>query len=284
MVTRSELRAQQRAAATQSTVNKKNLQPSVRKHHLFNLWGTIILGLLMLCLIMNATLLNRHFAVHEIKDSIVATTITDQVNAGLERYGIPNSALTDRETNHLLTQVVDQVYAGKKLRVDLSPVMAHVGSSVNSQLAQYGLAGAGGTAMTALSQNVNDAVNAQLNSTAVTKFVHVVQLIRTSVTIITVVTALVMLIMVVQAVLHRHLIISFSKICIGAVIIDGLLVWLVTKVGPQLVEDQPDYVSFVIQLVTDFSHRAMAMLSVVLVIGLTLLAIRIVRWGWGSNR
>lgn len=283
MVTRSELRAQQRAASTQSTNNKKDLQTPVKKHHLFNLWGIISLGLLMLCLIMNVTFLNRQFALREIKDSVIATTITDQVNAGLGRYGIPNSALTNRETNRLLTQAIDQVYAGEKIKLDLSPVTAHVGSGIDSQLAQYGLAGAGSTTAAALNQNVNDEVNAQLNSPTVTKFIHEVQIIRTSVTIIMMVTGLILVVMIIHAILHQHLITSFSYICIGAAIIDGFFVWVVTKIGPQLVEDQPDFVSFVAQLVADFSRRAAAMLSVILVIGLALLAVRVIRWGWGTS-
>lgn len=285
MTTRSELRAQQRAAEEETAPEKeeKAVTALKRHHHFFNFWGTILLVLFLLSLIVNATFLNRSFVLHEIKGSVVETTITDQVNAGLEQYGISGSVLTDKETDQLLTQAVNQVYAGKKISLDLSRVTAKVGSSVDSELSQYGLAGVGSTATAAISQNVNAAVNSQVNNSTVASFTRGVQVARAVTNAIMIGSGLLLVALIIIALLRRHLLESLSHICIGAAIIDGLVVLLVAKLGPQLAADSPDYVSFVAQLATDFSHRALGMVSLVLIVGLGLLAIRIVKWGWGSR-
>ena len=286
MTTRSELRAQQRAAEEEAAQEKKEEPVAVpkRRHHFFNFWGVISLVLLLLSLIVNATFLNRSFVLHEIKGSVVETTITDQVNAGLEQYGISGSVLTDKETDQLLTQAVNQVYAGKKISLDLSKVTAKVGSSVDSELSQYGLSGVGSTATAAISQDVNAAVNSQVNNSAVASFTRGVQVARAVTNVIMIGSGLVVVALLVLALLRRHLLESASHACIGAAVIDGLVVWAVAKLGPQLAADSPDYVSFVAQMATDFSHRAFGILSLVLITGLGLLAVRIVKWGWGSRR
>src|SRR5699024_11994507 len=63
----------------------------------------------------------------------------NQVNSSLIQYGISTSVLKKSDTDKLINQAIDQVYAGEKINLDLSPIVNNVGTSVNSQLAQYGL-------------------------------------------------------------------------------------------------------------------------------------------------
>ncbi|MGN1279212.1 MAG: hypothetical protein ACI4T4_00860, partial [Limosilactobacillus sp.] len=180
MTTRSEIRAQREAAEQASPPPASDPAPVVAKsHHFFNLWGTICLVLFVLSTILNATVLNPKFILHEVRNSVMETTITDQVNGALERYGIPTSVLTDKDTDRLLNQAVDQVYAGKNIHLDLSTVTQRAGAAADSQLAQYGLGGVGSAASAALSQNVNSVVNAQLNTPTVANLANGIHLAKT---------------------------------------------------------------------------------------------------------
>ncbi|MFR0771738.1 MAG: hypothetical protein ACLSH6_07705 [Limosilactobacillus pontis] len=70
MTTRSELRPSERppkglnrlAASTEP-----DMAPE-KSHHFFNFWGTIFLILFVLSTILNATILNPKFVLHEVRD------------------------------------------------------------------------------------------------------------------------------------------------------------------------------------------------------------------------
>ncbi|WP_283592949.1 hypothetical protein [Limosilactobacillus galli] len=276
MTTRSEIRAQREAAEQASTPPVSDPEPAAEKsNHFFNLWGTIFLILFILSAILNATILNPKFVLHEVRNSVVETTITDQVNGALERYGVPTSVLTDKDTDRLLNQAVNQVYAGKNIHLDLSTVTQRAGAAADSQLAQYGLAGVGSAASSALSQNINSVVNGQLNTPAVARLANGIHLAKVATNMIFTVTGIGLMVLAVLAVLGRHFAQSFSRMGIWTVIIDGALCGAIGKLAPQLAADQPDYTAFVAQLSTDFMRTALTMIGMVLVVTIILLIWRI---------
>lgn len=231
--------------------------------------------LFILSAILNATILNPKFVLHEVRNSVVETTITDQVNGALERYGVPTSVLTDKDTDRLLNQAVNQVYADKNIHLDLSTVTQRAGAAADSQLAQYGLAGVGSAASSALSQNINSVVNGQLNTPAVARLTNGIHLAKVAANMIFMVTGIGLMVLAVLAVLGRHFAQSFSRMGIWTVIIDGALCGAIGKLAPQLAADQPDYTAFVAQLSTDFMRTALTMIGMVLVVTIILLIWRI---------
>lgn len=227
--------------------------------------------LFVLSTILNATLLNPKFVLHEVKNSVVETTITDQVNGALERYGVPTSILTDKDTDRLLTQAINQVYAGKNIHLDLSTVTQRAGAAADSQLAQYGLAGVGSAASSALSQNVNSVVNAQLNTPTVANLANGIHLAKVATNVAFTVTGIGLAVLAVLAILGRHFAQSFSRMGIWTVVVDGALCGAIGKLAPQLAADQPDYTAFVAQLSTAFMRTAFTTIGLVLAVTIVLL-------------
>lgn len=274
MTTRSEIRAQREAAEKEHPAPAADSEPVVeRRHHFFNFWGTIFLILFVLSTVLNATILSPKFVLHEVHNSVVETTITDQVNGAFERYGVPTSILTDKDTDRLLNQAVNQVYAGKNIHLDLSRVTQRAGAAADSQLAQYGLAGVGSAASSALSQNVNSVVNSQLNTPAVENLANGIHLAKVVVNAIFMVTGIGLAVLAVLAVFGRHFAQSFSWMGIWTVVVDGALCGLVGKLAPQLAANQPDYTAFVAQLSSDFMRTAFTTIGLVLVV-------TIILWIW----
>ena len=235
-------------------------------------------------MILNATILNQRFILHEVRDSVVETTITDQINGGLQRYGIPVTILTDKDTDRLPTQAVDQVYAGRHIHLDLSNVTQRAGATADNELAQYGLPGVAGAASSAIGTSVSDAVNSQLNTPVVTRLATGIHLARVIANLTLTVTGIGLVAMMVLATWGHHLTRSFSRIGCGAGIIVGILCGLVGKLVPQLAADQPDYAAFVAQLATDFMRAAFSAVGFVLIISILLFIWRLVGGRWLSRR
>lgn len=277
MTTRSELRAQRAAAQQADSTPQPTAEPAapVRGHHFFNFWGTVLLVLFILSMILNATILNPKFVLHEVRDSVVETTITDQINGALQRYGVPTSLLTDKDTDRLLTQAVDQVYAGKSIHLDLSRVTQRAGAAADNELAQYGLAGVGGAVSADLGQNVNNVVNSQLNTPVVARLASGIHLVRQVTNAVFVVTGIALVALVVLAILGRHFAQSFSRMGSWTVLITGLICGGLGKLAPQLAADQPDYAAFVAQLSTAFMHTAFGTIGTVLAVTIVLYIWRI---------
>lgn len=255
-----------------------------RSHHFFNFWGTLCSILFVLSMVLNATVLNPKFVLHEVRNSVVETTITDQVNGALERYGVPTSILTDKDTDHLLNQAVNQVYAGKNIHLDLSRVTQRAGAAADSQLAQYGLGGVGSAASSALSQNINSVVNGQLNTPAVERLANGIHLAKETANTIFVVTGIGLVVLAIVAIFGRHFAQSFSWMGIWTVVVDGALCGVIGKLAPQLAADQPDYTGFVAQLSTDFMRTAFTTIGLVLVLTIILLIWRMFGYRLLSRR
>ena len=246
-----------------------------KSHHFFNFWGTIFLILFVLSTILNATILNPKFVLHEVRDSVVETTITDQVNGALERYGVPTSLLTDKDTDNLLNQAVNQVYAGKNIHLDLSSVTQRAGATADNELAQYGLAGVGNTVSANLGQSVNNVVNSQLNTPGVARLANGIHLARLTSNAVFALTGICLLVLAVLGLLGHHFTRSFSRMGVWTVVIDGAICGIVGKLAPQLAADQPDYTAFVAQLATSFMHTAWATIGLVLVVTIGLFIWRV---------
>lgn len=280
MVTRSELRSKEREETAADQAPEK-----VKRHIGFIIVGTIFLTLLVVSMVLNSTVLNRRFAVREVTDSTVADDITSQVNAGLEKYGISSKVLTKKTTNKLVAQAINQVYAGKKISLNLAPVTKSVGNEVDSQLSQYGISGSiiSGQASQELTSDINTVVNSQLNTSEVTSFIHELQVVKTVTNLVMFASGIIVVLLAVVALFGRYFTRAFSWICFWSLLLSSAFVWGVVHLVPQLVADQPDYVSFAAQCVTDFGKQAAEMLSVLLAVLLLLIVGRLFNRIWRSK-
>lgn len=258
MTTRSELRAQRQQEEQAAQTEAPVVEPTPPRHHLlFRLWGIICLTILLLVLVLNSTLLSANFMKKEITSSSLESVMLSEVNSSLTQYGISTSVLKKSETDKLITQAVDQVYAGEKINLDLSSVVSSVNSSVDSQLSQYGLSTsmlpAGSTS--AVTGNINAAVNSQLNTPAVTQLITGIKVAKTVNNLLLIVSLAGLLIMLVLALWRHHLLASFSWICLLAAILFAGIMAALHGLAIQIGQQQADLSPFIAQIADAVQQR-----------------------------
>lgn len=276
MTTRSELRAQrQETEAVEEPVTKT----PARHHFLFRLWGIICLTLLALGLLLNVTLLNPNFVKKEITSSSLESIMMSQVNSSLTQYGISTSVLKKSDTDKLITQAVDQIYAGEKINLDLSSVVNSVSSSVDSQLAQYGLS----TSMlpagssSAVTNNINSIVNSQLNTPEVSQLITGIKIAKTSVNIILVICLISLVLLIIRGLWQRHFVKNFSWICIVASILYTVIILVAHTLAIQAGQYQADLSPFIVQVANDFQQQAFSGSLLMAGVGIGLFILQLVK-------
>lgn len=263
MTTRSELRAKERTKSSeepaQSVPAESQSFPKAKHYFRFRIVGTFFLTLLTLMMLINSTILNRDFAKHQIESSSLESLMLDQVNSSLTQYGISTSVLSKNETDKIISQAIDQVYSGEKINLDLSPVLANVNSSVNDQLAQYGLSTsmlpAGGTS--SITSNVNSAVNSQLNTPVVAQVTTGIRIAKVVVNLILFASLAMLVILIMKAGWQKHLLASFSWISLLTLLVFNLLVTGIKVVVSQSGAQFPDLSPFITQVVEAVQQRGM---------------------------
>lgn len=248
MTTRQELRQQQ------ATDSKQKLPSNEPRHLAFRWWSGLILAITLLLTLFNSTLLNPRFVKHEITDSALESLILNQVNSELTQYGISTSTLKKSTTNKLVNQAVDQVYAGKKIQLDFSPVLNNVNSAVNSQLSQYGLSTAmfsQGSSAT-ITNTINSSINDQLNTTEVTQLINGIRVAKLVVKTLLVVNLVLLLVMLLKSIWRQQLLVSWSWGCLVGLIIYSLLIAGIKTIAVQLGSFNSDLSPFISQVAGDF--------------------------------
>ncbi len=271
METRSAIRRKQ-----QKSLSSGSAQP--HRHPLVIVWGTILVVLLMLSLILNQTLLNARFVNHEISRSNLSSTVMETVNSNLSQYGISTTALSDKEANKLVTQAVDQVYSGKEINLNLQPVINNVGNSASQTAARYGISAEVTDSMTAgVSDEVANAINSQLNTSQVKQFTSVISIAKTVDHVIALISVIGLGIMALVAVLRKYFIRSFSWVGLWSSLITYALILGLGALINQIGSNYPDFSSFTAQLGTDFHSQAISSWLVILIFTVILFGWRIVR-------
>ncbi|MBB1079845.1 hypothetical protein H5S09_08245 [Limosilactobacillus sp. STM2_1] len=283
MTTRSELRAQ-REEAIQATSAEQNNHP--QHHIIFRLWGIICLILMLLSILLNSTLLNASFVKDEITNSSLESLMLNQINSSLTQYGISTSVLKKSDTDKLITQAVDQVYAGEKINLDLSTVVNSVNDSVNSQLAQYGLS----TSMlpangsSAITSNINSMVNSQLNTPEVTQVISEIKLAKGIANAVLVISLLSLIILIIKGIWQHHVLSSFSWIClIGGILYTGVLM-AIHGIAIQVGQQQPDLSPFIVQVADAFQQRGFNYSLLTIGFGIVLFILQFGKRRWQERR
>lgn len=292
MTTRSELRAKRQQEEEQTELAPTEQvepapAPAKTGHHLFfRFWGIVFVTLLSLALLLNGTLLNKDFVKHEITTSSLETVMLDQVNSSLTQYGIPTTALQKSDADKLVEQAVDQVYSGQKISLDLTPVVNNVNSSVNSQLAQFGLSTsmlpAGSSATVA--GNLNAAVNNQLNTPQVTGLITGIKIAKAVVNITLLVSAIMLVVLVIKAILQHHGLASFSWISLLGMVVLLAVIAAIKAIATQVGAQFSDISPFISQLTDDFAQRGMTYAFLLAGVAVILFALRIGKQIWQPHR
>lgn len=271
METRSAIRRKQ-----QEKLSSSSEKP--HRHPLTIVWGTILVVLLMLSLMLNQTLLNARFVNHEISRSNLSSTLMETVNSNLSQYGISTTALSDKEANKLVTQAVDQVYSGKEINLNLQPVINNVGNSASQTAARYGISVEVTNSMTSdVSDEVASAINSQLNTSQVKQFTSMISIAKTVDHVVALISAIGLGIMILVAVLRKYFIRSFSWVGLWSSLITYVLILGLGALINQIGSNYPDFSSFTAQLGTDFHSQAIGSWLVLLIFTVILFGWRIVR-------
>lgn len=271
METRSAIRRKQ-----QEKLSSSSEKP--HRHPLTIVWGTILVVLLMLSLMLNQTLLNARFVNHEISRSNLSSTLMETVNSNLSQYGISTTALSDKEANKLVTQAVDQVYSGKEINLNLQPVINNVGNSASQTAARYGISAEVTNSMTSdVSDEVASAINNQLNTSQVKQFTSMISIAKTVDHVVALISAIGLGIMILVAVLRKYFIRSFSWVGLWSSLITYVLILGLGALINQIGSNYPDFSSFTAQLGTDFHSQAIGSWLVLLIFTVILFGWRIVR-------
>lgn len=242
METRSAIRRKQQ----QKTLNNGLEQP--HRHPLVIVWGTILVVLLMIALILNQTFLNARFINHEISRSNLSSTLMETVNSNLSQYGISTTALSDKEANKLVTQAVDQVYSGKEINLNLQPVINNVDNSASQMAARYGISAGVTNSMTSgVSGEVASAINSQLNTSQVKQFTSMISIAKTVDHVIALISAIGLGLMILVAVLRKYFIRSFSWVGLWSSLITYVLILGLGEIVNQIGSNYPDFSSFTAQ-------------------------------------
>lgn len=272
METRSAIRRKQQ----QKTLNNGLEQP--HRHPLVIIWGTILVVLLMIALILNQTFLNARFINHEISRSNLSSTLMETVNSNLSQYGISTTALSDKEANKLVTQAVDQVYSGKEINLNLQPVINNVDNSASQMAARYGISAGVTNSMTSgVSGEVASAINSQLNTSQVKQFTSMISIAKTVDHAIALISAIGLGLMILVAVLRKYFIRSFSWVGLWSSLITYVLILGLGEIVNQIGSNYPDFSSFTAQLGTDFHSQAISFWLILLIFTIVLFGWRIVR-------
>lgn len=246
-------------------------------HHIgLQILGVVLLTVLTISFIVERTILNKSFIMHEVTSSALESTILDEVDDGLQQYGIPTSAVTKADTDHIVRTVVNQAFAGQRLKLDLSPITNNVENQANDELSKFGLSTdilPSGTPSAVASQ-VNSTVNSQINTPEVTAVINGLQVARVATNICLIVSACGLLVLIVLAILRRHFATSFSWIFLFGTVISWLIIEVVRAVIPQLVQPYPDYSTFAVQCAGDFGQTAMPVIAVTGILAVICWAIR----------
>ncbi len=277
MTTRSELRAQRQEKI------EKPIEETPKKHHfLYCLWGIICVTLLGLALLVNSTLLNVNFVKEEVTSSSLESVMLSQVNSGLTQYGISTSVLKKSDTDKLINQAIEQIYAGEKINLDLSSVVNSVNSSVNSQLAQYGLSTSmlpAGSSST-IAGNINSMVNIQLNTPEVAQLINGIKIAKTVVNIILVISIISLVILILKGLWQHHLIGSFRWICLWGTVLYTGIVMTIHAIALQMGAGQPDISPFISQVANDFQQTGFHGSMMLIVISIVLFILQFVKRKW----
>lgn len=148
--------------------------PSRQTHWKTVLGLAICLWALLVSFWLYRTILKKNFATNEVQQTVVADQLNQEIDNVLADYAVPRSVLTKRESVKLTRQAVTDVYNNQAINLDLSSVTDRLESSVSEMAGSYGVDvnSVAGNSLSALTNQLNSAVNQRVNTQQVKTFTH----------------------------------------------------------------------------------------------------------------
>lgn len=170
MTSREEYQQQQTAENQQFN----DELPSRQTHWKTVLGLAICLWALLVSFWLYRTILKKNFATNEVQQTVVADQLNQEIDNVLADYAVPRSVLTKRESVKLTRQAVTDVYNNQAINLDLSSVTDRLESSVSEMAGSYGVDvnSVAGNSLSALTNQLNSAVNQRVNTQQVKTFTH----------------------------------------------------------------------------------------------------------------
>lgn len=170
MTSREEYQQQQTAENQQFN----DELPSRQTHWKTVLGLAICLWALLVSFWLYRTILKKNFATNEVQQTVVADQLNQEIDNVLADYAVPRSVLTKRESVKLTRQAVTDVYNNQAINLDLSSVTDRLESSVSGMAGSYGVDvnSVAGNSLSALTNQLNSAVNQRVNTQQVKTFTH----------------------------------------------------------------------------------------------------------------
>lgn len=251
--------------------------PVPRRHWVSTLLGIFAMLVLMLCLLMNTTVLNEKFVAREVTQSTVGSEIQSEINSSLSTYGIEGETITKKQTNELLSTAVKQVYSGQPIKLDLSDILSNLEDGTTSTLSNYGVPSELKNSVTdSVNSEVTNIINSRINTPAVNQFESQIKLAKTLMIIGLVVSVALLFIIALYDLFSHTLLRDFRWITIVA---GGLFALLLSFFKPLIVSAVSTDVtmkSLATPIVNDIIRQGNFLSLGIIVVGLILLVLSIV--------
>lgn len=195
-----------------------------RKHWLTTLIGILAGIVLLVCLLLNTTLLSENFVAQEVTHSSLGSQIQSEINDSFNAYGMSGEVISQQQTNRLLKTAIRQVYAGENIHLDVSDVVNNVENNAGNALGGYSLPSAFSSS---INNQVSSIVNSRINSSQLTSLESDVRLARHMVIMGLIISVAVLLIVAIYDLSTGTLLRDFRWICL----LSGLLFWGVLEIA-----------------------------------------------------
>ena len=209
---------------SRESLRKQSQQPAAqpRKHWLTTLLGVVAGIVLLVCLLLNTTLLNENFVAQEVTRSSLGSQIQSEINDSFNSYGMSGEVISQKQTNRLLRTAIRQVYAGENIHLDVSDVVNNVENNASDALGGYSLPT---TFSNSINDQVSSIVNSRINSSQLTNFESDIRIARHIVIAGLVISVTVLLCIAIYDLMTGTLLRDFRWICL----LSGLLFWGVLR-------------------------------------------------------
>lgn len=160
----------------------------------------------MIAVLANGTVLNKSFAKKELTNSTLTSSLQNTVNQSVSQSGYTGTVVSTKEANQLIEQVIDDVYEGREINVDLSGIESSMVSQASQQLTQaLGISVNlnNSSVVNAIENQVTQQVNQELNTSQLQEVTSAIKIGKLVTNVMLVISSVVLLLCLVIAVFFK---------------------------------------------------------------------------------
>jgi hypothetical protein len=206
VISRAEYQRQQQAQDVVPQEEVKMVPHPVRRHFLLALMTVLSTLVFMIAVLANGTVLNKSFAKKELTNSTLTSSLQNTVNQSVSQSGYTGTVVSTKEANQLIEQVIDDVYEGREINVDLSGIESSMVSQASQQLTQaLGISVNlnNSSVVNAIENQVTQQVNQELNTSQLQEVTSAIKIGKLVTNVMLVISSVVLLLCLVIAVFFK---------------------------------------------------------------------------------